>query len=425
MGFFDAGLSIGDALARLVSSPRMQYPASQVKRFIPYTSGPIHPTRGNVNFGTNSSGSGGFNSGAMPRFGDAIGQIAGILGNGSQQQQQSQDPLMSLYEQLINQLQQPVNMPTGIDTANLMEQVKKAINPIYDQRASSAESRTGRARKDVKGMYQALADDYERLAPQQIAQADAAKKEIEQLYGTLRSNIKGDYSRVSEEQSELFKSLGIEAALPDVLEDQSAPVEEALVAGSENEAQQKQRYMDMGQIDSTYYREGSPNATMTGNEISTDMLSQLQEYLNQVEAERSSGIQTSYMDQLGQAQNQLGQAQQAAQGETARRQEMLWQMLQGSMAGKQQAELNPDTFMSQLPQEMQQSVGGAFTRLQRSPEAVYGKVEDKRNPVPGTFVETTPEWYMSQADEMLKRGEIDETTHQALLMYLQLNFSGR
>ncbi|HEY0771980.1 MAG TPA: hypothetical protein VGD31_16755, partial [Sphingobacteriaceae bacterium] len=86
----------------------------------------------------------------------------------------------------------------------------------------------------------------------------------------------------------------------------------------------------------------------------------------------------------------------------------------------QPQELTPDTFMAGLPGNIQQSVAGAFTRLQRSPEAVYGKTVDPRNPVPQSFVETTPNWYLLQADEMLKRGEIDATTHQALIMYLQL-----
>jgi hypothetical protein len=336
------------------------------------------------------------------------------------------DPLGDLYQQLVDQLQQPVNMPTGIDTENLMEQVKNAINPIYDQRIQQAQGQTDRGTKQVKDMYRALSNDYERLAPEQLAQAKQARQEIEQNYGQLRSNIEGNYSRVSKEQADLFKSLGIEDALPDVLADQNAPVQDALTAVSENEAQQKQRYMDIGQEDATYYREGSPNATMMGNEISTDMLSQLQDYVNQANAERSSGIQTGYLDQLGQAQNQLAQQQQQAQGEAGRRQEMLFNILQSSMQGQQKAASQApttDSFMAQLPPEMQQAVAGAYTKLQRSPEAVYGKVEDKRNPVPGTYVETTPEWYMAQADEMLKRGEIDPVTHQALLMYLQLSQS--
>lgn len=412
MGLWDPP-SIASMIARLVSSPQVNYAVNSVKNAIPQASGPFvgNSPRSNPNIRSTKKI---MKSRPMP--GASIVQENPQGGGGV-------DPLMSMYQQLLDQLQSPVKMPTAVDTENLMRQVQSALNPIYDQRANSAEKRTGRATAEVKKMYRALSDDYERLAPQQIAQADAAQKEVEQLYGQLRSNIEGSYSRVSEEQGDLFKSLGIEAALPDVLDEQADSVQEAATAASQNQAQQEQRYMDIGQTDSTYYREGSPNATMTGNEISTDFLSQLQDYLGQVEAERSSGIQSAYMDQLGQAQTQLGQQQQTAQGEMARRQEMLWQMLQGQIkGGQEQQELNPDTFMSQLPQNMQQSVAGAFTRLQRSPEAVYGKTEDPRNPVPGTYVETQPQWYLQQADAMLERGEIDATTHQALQMYLQLYF---
>lgn len=365
--------------------------------------------------------------GASQRFdagaaGSSIGKSLGSLGalfTGGQQQQQS-DPLMELYQQLVGQLQSPVDMPTGIDTNNLMQQVRAAIDPIYDQRIAQARGETERGTKQVKDMYRALSNDYERLAPQAAEQAKAAQSEIEQLYGQLRTNITGDYTRVAQEQADLFSQLGIEEALPTVLDEQGDITTQATTAAAENQAQQQQRYMDIGQMDQSYWREGSPLATMTGNEISVDMLNALQNYVSQANAERTSGIQSGYLDQLSQAQNQLMQQQQMAQGEAGRRQEMLWQMLQSQLQGGQQQELTVDSFMAGLPPQTQQSVAGAFTRLSRSPEAVYGKVEDKRNPVPGSFVETTPNWYLQQADEMLKRGEIDPTTHQALVMYLQL-----
>jgi hypothetical protein len=334
---------------------------------------------------------------------------------------QQTDPLMDLYAQLIDQLSSPVTMPTGINTDNLMDQVKSAIDPIYTERTNRAQAQSDRGRAEVEQMYRALSNDYERLAPQQAAQSKAAQEQISQLYGQLRSNVEGTYSRVSKEQSELFNKLGIEDALPDVMQEQNAARTDALTAASENQAQQEQRYMDMGNTDQTYYREGSPLSTMRGNEIRTDMLSQLQDYLNQVDAERSSAIQTGYLDQLGQAKSQLSQQQQNAQSEAARRQQMLWEILQSQLKGDTNA--SPvDQFMSGLPSQIQQSVSGAFTRLQRSPEAVYGKTKDPRNPST-PFVETTPQWYMAQADEMLRRGEIDPATHQALLMYLQLQNS--
>lgn len=423
MGLFDPGNGIADALARLINSPGVRYAGNQLKSTLPQVSGPLTPYQSQLGSRSGSAGSFGGLGSAITGAASKIAQLAQSQGG---QTQQAPDPLMDLYQQLVNQLQSPVNMPTGVDKEDLMDQVRKAIDPIYNQRAAAAEDRTGRARKDVKEMYRALSDDYERLAPQQVEQAKAAQEEIKNVYGQLRSNVEGNFSRVSEEQGDLFKQLGIEDALPSVMEDQEAPVQDALVAASENQAQQQQRYLDMGQEDATYYREGSPNATMTGNELSTDLLNKLQDYLDQNDAERTSGIQSNYMDQLNQAQGQLAQQQQQAQSEAGRRQEMLWQMLQSQLQGgqNQQQQGSPtDQFMGQLPPEVQQAVAGAFTKLQRSPEAVYGKVEDKRNPVPGTFVETTPQWYMAQADQMLQSGQIDPTTYQALQMYMQLYFN--
>jgi hypothetical protein len=338
------------------------------------------------------------------------------------QPQQEQDPMAALYQQLLEQLQSPVQQPQGPDPQAIMQQIQQALNPLYDQRASSAQGQSDRARADVQDMYRALSNDYERLAPQQAQQAQQAQQDVEQLYGQLRSNIEGNYARVSQDQADQFKRLGIEDALPSVLEKQAAPVQDALTAASENQAQQSQRYMDIGNMDQTYYREGSPIATMAGNEISTDLLAQLSDYLKQNEAERLAGTQTAYMDQLGQAQSQYSQQQGAANTEAGRRQEMLWQMLQSQLKGQQQQPLTPDSFMSQLSPQLQQSTAGAFTQLQRSPEAVYGKTEDPRNPVPGSFVQTTPEWYLQQADQLYQSGKIDAQTRQALLEYIQLYY---
>lgn len=418
-GGFDGTSPIASLIARLVTSPRVQYMGKQFQNQLPQMSGPLRTSNPN---GSRSIGASPQATAMGQGLGQSLNSIASLLGGGQQQQT---DPLMDLYSQLISQLQQPVAQPNPIDTAGIMDQVKAAINPIYDARVNAAKSQESRASKDVQGMYGALSQDYEKLAPQQVAQAAAAKQQVEQLYGQLRSNITGDYSRISKEQGDLFKSLGIESALPDVLADQNPQVQEATTAAAQNEAQQEQRYTDMGQIDSTYYREGAPQALAKGNEVSTDLLAQLQDYLGQVEGERSSGIQSGYMDQLGQAQTRYAQQQQQAASQTSNNQDKLWQMLQSTMQNKQQTALNPDSFMSQLPQGVQQSVAGAFTQLQRSPEAVYGKVQDPRNPVPGTYVATTPEWYLSQADKMFQEGQIDSTTHQALLMYIQLNFKGQ
>jgi X-X-X-Leu-X-X-Gly heptad repeat protein len=363
------------------------------------------------------NGSPDVSSGIGGALGSSFGRLGSSLSSLGQNQPQQQDPMLELYNKLVEQLSSPVQRPTGVDTEDLMSQIQKALNPLYDARAQKAQGQSDRARGEVKDMYRALSNDYERLAPVAKEQAAQAQEEIQGLYGQLRSNIQGDYSRVAKEQADLFKQLGIEEAAPEVLGEQQDMTNQALKSAQENQMQQEQRYMDMGNIDQTYYQEGSPLATMAGNEISTDLLAQLQDFLTQNESERVSGIQSSYLDQLGQANSLLAQQQQQADSEMGRRQEMLWSMLQGTMQGKQQA-LTPDSIMQSLDPNSQQALAKAFTSLQRSPEAVYGKARDPRN-ASAPFVETTPEWYLSQADEMLRRGEISPTTHQQLLMYIQ------
>jgi hypothetical protein len=393
------GPNLAQQLARLVQSPRFQ---KTVGVHGPAQAGAVRG--GPLSLGQGSS------------FGAGIATALN-------QPQQQQDPMAELYQQLISQLQSPVQQPQAIDTQGLMEQIQKALNPLYDQRASAAQGQSDRARAETKDMYRALSNDYERLAPQQAAQAQQNQADVSELYGQLRSNIQGNYARVSQEQADQFQRLGIEDALPEVLQDQAAPVNDALTAASENQTQQQQRYQDIGDMDQTFYREGSPNATMAGNEISTDLLNQLGDYLSRNEAERTSGVQSAYMDQLGQAQSQYAQQQQAANSQTNQNQQMLWQMLQSQLKGNQQQQpLTPDSYMSQLDPQAQQSVAGAFTKLQRSPEAIYGKVEDPRNPTPGSYVETTPEWYLQQADQLYQSGQIDARTRQELLQYIQLYY---
>lgn len=245
-------------IIQLVKSPRVRQMGESLRRATGTVGQPfgLHNTRGMSTRAPSQSRTPGAspNTGIGQAFGRGIGQVISGLGQNPTQS----DPLMDLYAQLINQLQQPVQMPTGIDTDNLMQQVQNAINPIYDQRIQQAQDTADYATDQVREMYRALSNDYERLAPQQVEQAEAAQQDIQQLYGQLRSNITGDYARVSKEQADLFQDLGIEAALPEVLDQQDDSVTEALTAAAQTQAQNEQRYSDIGQMDATYFRQGSP-----------------------------------------------------------------------------------------------------------------------------------------------------------------------
>lgn len=422
-GIIDPG-QLASIAGSLHGNHTLREALNRLKLSMKYAGGP---------FSTNAPSGATSRLGAAPRVGtfhagsgyeDAFNQVIGLGGVLGQYLQQANDPMTQLYNQLLDQLQNPVAQPGMIDKNDLMNQVKAALNPIYDQRVNAATSQTKQQTADVSALYKQLNQDYKDLAPVAAQNAVAAQNQIKDMYGELRSNIEGTYARVSQEQGDLFKQLGIESALPDTLNKQNPSVMDALTAASENQAQQQQAYMDRGQADQTFYNEQAPIATMQGIETNKDLMSQLNTYVNQINAERASGIQSGYLDQLGQAQNFYLQQQQLAQNQQNQNNSMLWDILSTQMKNNSQS-LTPDTLMAQLPPNLQQAVASAFTQLQRSPEAIYGKVEDPRNPVPGTYVNTTPEWYYAQADQLFKSGAIDAQTHQALLEYLQLYFGGK
>lgn len=193
-----------------------------------------------------------------------------------------------LFEQLLGMLTGGV----GVDEADLMNQIRRQFDPVYDARVAAiqsmmqrAQQRTSRGREDVEAMYEALGQDYERLAPEAAEQAEEAQAEVEDLYGQLRSNIEGNYSRIAQEQEEMFEQLGIEAAAPEVMEPQSERATEAMNRAAELEAINAQRYQDIGNIDESYYRQGAPLARLTGSNRSSEMLSRLQDYMAQRQSE--------------------------------------------------------------------------------------------------------------------------------------------
>jgi hypothetical protein len=341
---------------------------------------------------------------------------------------QEQNPLGGLYEQLLGML----TSGSGVNEADLMAQIRGQFDPVYDARRqaiegmmSQAEGRTDRNRADVESLYGDLAEDYERLAPEAKAQAEQAQAEVEQLYGELRSNIEGTYSRISDEQSDQFKQLGIEEVAPSVLNPQAEQAAAASADASELQAINAQRYMDIGNMDQRYYREGSPLATLTGANRSSDLLVQLQDYLagregdiTQLEAERTAGIQSAYTQLAQQAQSQAFQQQGQQAG-------MLWDILQSQLQGQQEpTEMTADTFLTTLPPQMQQEVGSIFRQLERRPEVIQNRQEQKGHPVPGTYVNITPEWWLNEVDRMYEQGQISDSTRQALMMYLRLRNSG-
>lgn len=350
------------------------------------------------------------------------------LGFGPKSQQPQRDLLGELYNSLISQLQEDVS----VDEDDLMAQIRAAYDPVYNARRSaieemmrSAQQRSATGRQEVVNQYESLGKDYERLAPEATAQAEQFRAGTEELYGKLRSNIEGNYSRIQQEQKELFEELGIEAAAPEVLEPQGKAAAEATTDAETLGTLAQQREREVGQLESRYWREGAPLARLQGSNMSAEMLAGLEDYLRsretditQLEAERSSGIQGAYT-QL------LQQAQQNAQSQERWQTEMLFNVLNQQMEARNQPqeELTPESYLSMLGPQAG-NVLDAYRQIERSPEAVVGKQFIGETlpdyPVPGEVAPITDQWWLAQVDEMLEAGMIDETTAQLLMNYIRL-----
>jgi uncharacterized membrane protein len=331
--------------------------------------------------------------------------------------QSASAPQDDLLMQLLESLQEPV----GVDTGALRGQ----IDPIYDARVnllkdriSRAEGRTGENRQDVEAGYEALARDYERLGPEAAAQAEEARAQIEQLYGTLASDIEGNYARIAQEQGDLFKQLGIEAAAPDVLGPQGELAAQGASRANELGAINEQRYMDIGNIDESYYRQGAPLARLQGTNRSTDLLDQLNDFISgtegeisMAEAERSA----AYNQLLAQAQSQSRQQE----SDNLR---ILMQMFESQQTNQPEIPMS-QAYLSALPPELQQTVGGTVRSLERSPEVVLNRVRDPRSANPDTYTSVTDAWWLDQIDKMYESGQLSEQARQALLNYLRMYLS--
>jgi hypothetical protein len=317
--------------------------------------------------------------------------------------------LGSLYDQLLGMLTGPIS----VDRDAIMRDIRAQLDPIFDERIAQAEKTAGRGKQDITSMYSALAKDYERLAPEQAAQAQEAQEDVGQLYNELKTTVEGNYTKIAGQEADLYAKLGIESAAPDVLNPLGEQAAKSMSRADELGAINEQRYMDIADIDETYYRKGSPLATLTGANRSSDLLQQLQDYVSATEAERSAGINQAFSQAYSSAQG-------AAQQQASQQQGMLFDILQQQLQGGEQQELTPDSFMASLHPQIQAEAGAALRSLERSQSAITGRQELTGSPVPGTFVPLTAEWWLNQVDDMYAKGQISDASRQALIMYLRL-----
>lgn len=339
------------------------------------------------------------------------------------------DQLLALMQSMIGQTG-PTYEP---DLENLMAQITGQVDPVYDARRraieqlmSRASQRTTAGRRDIEGMYEALAQDYGTqgdLAEQEMAEAQAESKALQ---GTLQKTISGTYARIAEEQADLYQKLGIEAAAPETIgpqaEDQAFQESQAAQLGNINQ----QYYNQLGAADQAYYQQGAPLARLEGSNRSADLLSQLQDYLaeyesgiTELEGQRTGDIMTAF-NQLAQQAQQFAQSQQAGQGQQQWGRLMdLYQIMEPRYSQQQQPGLQSNAEQiaqgTGLDPAQANQLYSAIQQLGSNPAILYG---EQINPETGKAVKTTLPAIIRAIGEM----QLSPQVKQALVIWAEQSF---
>lgn len=341
-----------------------------------------------------------------------------------EEKQQGPNPL----DDILSMMQEMLLGGGGgqVDLGNLRSQIEAQINPVFDARRRAienlmarAQTRTAANRADVTGAYNALGKNYEETAVQQQAAGAQAAAEAAALQGKLKSNIHGNYSRVQDEQAELFKELGIEAAAPAILPDQAA--DQAFLLGNVEQtgAANQQFLKNQGTIDQQYYQQGAPLARLQGQNISSDLMLMLEDYLSR-QGDVISELEAARQGEITGSFNQLAAG---AQEQGQKGQQQLWERLM-DLYGIQNERMNakqtqtgnlPIDIASSLglPPQMGMQVQDAWADILSTPAALYGRVEDPRT---GEQVKTTPARLEQEVRKYARENNLPPQVVNALLV---------
>lgn len=241
-------------------------------------------------------------------------------------QQRATDSAISDIAQLESLLQNMSNFAMP-DLSSLKDEAWKSIAALYNPQISnleksmdSAKKRAKGAKRDIKAIFDDLVDYYEGQEKPTKERAKQYKEEAKQQAASLKQSIADDYAQRLREQVDLYKSLGIEAAVPSATEGQYSDQANALAVAENTRAAEEAALTQQEAADLAYWAEGAGTANREGAEYQADIARQLQAFLDKQEAALAE-VKGQKKAAYHQAVMQL--EQQAAES-AARQQNELW-----------------------------------------------------------------------------------------------------
>lgn len=229
---------------------------------------------------------------------------------------------MAALEQMLRSQMGSKGMSDKEIAALISQSVGGTFNPqikALEQEMNRAKGRAKTARADLKALYADLSGYYNAQGDRSSARYGGAQKQSQARTQGLKNAITQDYTERLKEQVDMYKSLGIEAAAPSATEgqyaDQASQLGTADIMGAAD-----QQALDVQQRgDQTYWDEGAAIAQTEGAEQQTNVITQLQDFLNTqgasvagLKGQKSAAYSQAMLeakqkraDQMNQQQNQI------------------------------------------------------------------------------------------------------------------------
>jgi hypothetical protein len=342
-------------------------------------------------------------------------------------------------DQLMQQIQSIQVQATPFD--QLMQQATGSAGAQFDPLIKQLEAEMARTEKrgkanqgEAKSMYNALATDIAAEMPQITEQMNAASQETQNRYDQTQQDLKNQYNSQAQQQAELFKQLGIQAATPGASQQASEDQAYFQQQSQVDEDAAMQLLSQMKNSDISYNQQSADNTRLAGVNAASDIGAQLEDYMQTAGGQMSglkSGRESAIQGMLAQLQQQDAQRMQEqenteydrlmdmfnlqlkmqemqndANAKAGRAQDRLFKGTNGpSGASNYLSEIygSGDTFTSK-------SIMDVLNDVMQSPEAVAGKYQSEEmkdsygNPM---TMDVTPEYLTDMLRQRMQEGSSD------------------
>lgn len=234
----------------------------------------------------------------------------------NQVQRQVDNGLEQLFSQLVASVGS--GSPT-FDYESALQESQQAIRQAYRNdidavRGSNKAARrdTAKNRQELESLYAALARSYNKAGGRAMEQGQDLAAQMQEISGSASDSVNQSAQQIAQEQAAMAQGLGIEAAMPDIMQSQGNELQEDLTQIADSGAQSANTQLSFAGNQQRFMERGSQGARLEGTNRSADLLADLQDFIqgnrqqvSQLRSQRSRDIsanETSVMNSIAEMQ---------------------------------------------------------------------------------------------------------------------------